>query len=337
MARTYDIEESTSLTLGVENYDATRAVRGFKVPYSDVSGSGRTKLNYALLRVIDDHGTNGYGEKIHPDRSDLPLNNVRGYHFGENIIGAAVYARTALSVPVAPAFDFVQETPFRAGKRTIRTFPDDDLTVYNWNQAAQTFSDSAGSGWHSEVNSIRADYIRHQLKVKTILDYNPRDRVWQNAGLSGYKDLQGRANSDTFKVGGICRPPGTLRFDSITATPFRTNAQTKYLVEYTFLEDAFGWYNRILLTKFAYCPGIKNTSDGTLGHPDCQGDDGTTPIDSKVVKVYKEIEVIDNLTLIEYVNGYIVTKTWYPTHKPLAFANIFPTHDSPNGYNGGSC
>lgn len=340
MARTYDIEESTSLSVGVENYDSTRAVRGFKVPYSDLSpSSGRTTLNSALVKVIDDHGTNTYGEKVHPDRSDLPLHSVRGVYFGENIIGTALYARTALSTPVAPAFDFAQETPYRAGRRTIRTFPDDDLTVYNWNVGTQTFSDFAGSGWHESMTSVRAEYIRHQLRVKTILDFNPRPAILTNGGLASYYDLQGRVNSDSFEVNGICRPPGTLRFDSVTVAPFRTNSKTRYIVEYSFLEDAHGWFGRILYDKIAYCAGIYKTgsSPATLGHSECLGEDGTTPLTSKQVRVYKELVIAETTTIVEYANNGILTRTYYPVYNPLPFSGLFPTHDSPNGYNGGSC
>ncbi|RMG93646.1 MAG: hypothetical protein D6706_14960 [Chloroflexi bacterium] len=347
----HDIENSTSLTVGVENYEGTKAVRAFHIPGSEISGTGRKKIKNGLEIYINSHKTNVYGEYVHPDYEDkgsgsnikvgdLPLNSVRGYKYGDGIIGSAVYGRTGVSVPRYDAFQFARETSFHAGKRYIRYYPDENLVLLPWdNENSKWSKDPAkiSTGWKSSVNTVRVDYVRNQIVVRTVLPFHPMPIILSKAGVGSFTELQGVMNSKSFVINGIRRPKQTLRFDAIQIKPFGGTGKLKYLVEYQFLEDAHTWANRISLWKRYPCGGIRLNQPPTyptLGHPNCEGESTDSDWFGKWAYVYKDILVSGTFVICNWTRSGIKCYRYEPTHRPLDFRGIFPTHDSPSGYDG---
>ena len=362
---TWDIEKGSELREGIENFDLTRSIRRFKVTETGTTAKldGRQGLIYVIdyvkkwhkVQQDDEDGNGPYVHPldkdilIHPDyhntanittrtgseetgTDDLPLAYVVATYLRPGVIlGEAVYARSALSMPRFDAFDAAREEWYRSGK-----FVD---YIYNGPRvrliAHPTFDNDFG--WYSQM-PYRDSIItwNAEITVKTVVPVNPSNLIVDNAedafaavGVShpsftyeldtpdGLEDVIRIVNRDEFWINGVKRAPGTLMFTGINIQPIPTAKKLKYLVEYTFDYNPLTFYRRIRYSLSTLCSYILAT-DWINGGTICD-DNGDREI------LYKEFVVED----IPIALGSAV---YYPSYTTVDFNGLFPTHDSPKGY-----
>ena len=325
---TLDIDEQTMLQLGVENYDNTRAVRGYYATGMDTASS-RAHLEEAILAVktklaAEVSGSQLSGTYHHPDDWDAtphvgvglgpdldvvinsrhPVQTITASPIGHDVVGTIEYGRTQFSPATYDAFAVCQEATLPAGKRTVISIKD-PIVVDVGN------SEMLPGGWGLYIDRTRISYNRTQITVRDVVDYHPKAfqlqgrEVYhaQNQDNPGIKDS---VNKFPVYINGLRRESKTNRFMDMNVEPFSTVDALKYKVEYTFLEDPFGFFSRPLYIKSVYCDNIQDASKKTKNCP--AGIVGTS------ILIYKLGPASSGLREMDYANLFPVSSALAQVH-----------------------